>query len=102
MKIDGNAPFVNPEQMNVQDHHEKKKDEQGNKLHPVDSVEDKLELSTDIRKLESYQKIAQEAPDVRTERVNEIKEKVDTQTYDVKAEEVAEALITGSILDELV
>ena len=101
MKIDGNAPTVNPEQLNVQDRHHKKKDVKENKVQPVDSVEDRLELSTDIRKIESYQKIAQEAPEVRTERVNELKEKVDTQTYNIKAEEVAESLITGSIVDEL-
>ena len=101
MKIDGNAPTVNPEQLNVQDRHSKKKDVKENKVQPVDSVEDRLELSTDIRKIESYQKIAQEAPEVRTERVNELKEKVDTQTYNIKAEEVAESLITGSIVDEL-
>ncbi len=101
MKIDGNVPYVNPEQLNVQDSQQKKKNTKGNQLQSVDSGEDRLELSTDIRKIESYQKIAQEAPEVRKERVNELKEKVDTQTYDIKAEEVAESLIKGSIVDEL-
>ena len=93
--------MLNPEQLNVQDRQQTKKNAKENKLQPVDSGKDRLELSTDTRKIESYQKIAQEAPEVRTERVNELKEKVDTQTYDIKAEEVAESLITGSIVDEL-
>jgi negative regulator of flagellin synthesis FlgM len=100
MRIDGNDPLVNSQlklQTNDQQQAER---EQSKAVEPINQVRDRLEFSAESRDFQRYEKKVQEAPEVRAERIAEIMRKVQTGTYNIKAEKVAEALITGSIVDE--
>lgn len=101
MKIDGNNPLINTDAMIRNDDQSAKK-QQDSHAGRADSPRDRVELSTDAKRLEFYEKTALETPDIRTDRVNEIRERLETETYDIKAEEVAEALIRGNFIDESV
>ena len=100
MKIDGNQHLTDLEMLKVRENEQKRDHSSSKTGQQGQSGNDRLEISTAARQLEHYQQVVQEAPDIRSERVDAIKEKLDTQTYNVTAEEIADALITGSLLDK--
>lgn len=98
MRIDG----TNPLNALVEAQHQNEKAESGEdqRVDQSNQGRDRLELSTDSRNLRPLVEKAKEAPDVRSERVAEISRQLDNGTYNIRAERVADALITGSILSE--
>lgn len=96
MKIDGNNPYILPEVQNPQ------RDNPGHPGKTQDSTaqRDRLEFSVAGKELQSLTQKAVEASVVRAERIAEIKLQVDAGTYNIKAREIAEAIITGSLVDE--
>jgi flagellar biosynthesis anti-sigma factor FlgM len=101
MRIDGNDPLVNAQLKLQTDGQKEAEREQSKPLEPVNRVSDRLEFSAESRQVHGYEKKVQEAPEVRAERIAEITRQIETGTYNIKAEKVAEAIITGSIVDEL-
>jgi flagellar biosynthesis anti-sigma factor FlgM len=99
MRIDGNDPLANA-QLKLQTEGQRQAErEQSKVVEPINRVRDRLEFSAESR-LHGYEKKVQEAPEVRAERIAEIMRKIDNGTYNIKAEKIAEAIITGSIVDE--
>lgn len=97
MKIDGTSQFVNSE-FNVQkgeEHVDRQK-----KVEQPQEIRDRLEFSVSSRELERLRQKVYEAPEIRSERVAEIKRQLEAGTYNIKAEKVAEAMITGGLIDE--
>ena len=62
---------------------------------------DKVQLSDRSREIARAREAVESAPEVRSEKVARIKSALQTGTYNVKAEKVAEAVIRGMI-DETV
>jgi negative regulator of flagellin synthesis FlgM len=62
-------------------------------------VQDRLEFSSAARNFEELVEKAVSAPEVRAERVAEIKEALESGNYSVKADQVADAIIKGSLID---
>jgi len=58
-----------------------------------DASEDRVEISTKAFDLNALQAAAMQAPDVRTGKVADIKNRVDNNTYKISYEELAERLI---------
>ena len=99
MKIDGNNLFLN------QDYGVQKEDSA--QRHAKQQVEesrnpDRLELSVAGRELQNVARKTEVQTTVRTEKVAEIKQQLAAGTYNIKAEEIAEAVITGSLVNELI
>ena len=101
MKIEGNSPYLRPDfesrqrETVAQQQEEQKAQEQ-------QSRQDRLELSITGRELQQLTQTAAESSVVRTERVAEIQAQIEAGTYNIKAEEIAEAIITGHLLDKSV
>ncbi|MEW5722979.1 MAG: flagellar biosynthesis anti-sigma factor FlgM [Thermodesulfobacteriota bacterium] len=62
---------------------------------------DRVQLSERSREIARVRELVNAAPEVRTDKVAEIKARLKAGTYDVKAEKVADALIKHT-LDETV
>lgn len=101
MKINGNDPFVNSRLQVQQQEQKHEEQQQSEKVRQLNGVQDRLEFSAGTRELQGYLKKANEAPEVRAERIAEISRQLEAGTYNIKAEKVAEAIITGSLLDDL-
>lgn len=63
-------------------------------------IQDRVEL-TGSQKIEELVEQVKLAPEIRAEKVQQVSRQVRTGSYGIKAEEIAESIITGSILDEL-
>lgn len=98
MKIDGESQFVNSE-LKVQKS-EECVDPQQKKDGQPEKICDYLEFSVVSREFQQLREREHEAPGIRTERVAEMKQQLETGTYNIKAEKIAEAIITGGLIDE--
>ncbi len=54
---------------------------------------DKLEISSEARDFQAILNAIKSTPDIREEKVNEIKSKIESGTYNVSAKDVVEKLI---------
>ena len=98
MKIEGNLHFIDAS-------HRVQKEEtsierQNARVSKSQEIEDRLEFSTSIREFQQLDKKAREAPEIRADRVAEIERELNAGTYNIKAEKVAEAMITGAIVNK--
>ena len=62
---------------------------------------DRLELSVRTREMSHLEKLVQSTPDVREDRIEEVRREIEGGTYNVKAEKIAEKMIGGNLLDEI-
>jgi negative regulator of flagellin synthesis FlgM len=98
MKIEGNLHFID---QNYRVQKEKASpDHQQARVSKTGGVEDRLEFSTSIREFQQLEKKAQEVPEIRAERVADIKRELNSGTYNIKAEKVADAMIRGAIVSK--
>ncbi len=98
MRIDGND--INLDALYKVQNDEQNSQEQKSEVQRTEQVQDRLEFSTDSRTIQPLVDQVKQAPDVRAERVAEISRQVADGTYNIRAEKVADAIITGSIVDE--
>lgn len=63
--------------------------------------QDQVELSPEAREIKAAQQALAQTPEVRTDKVEEIKGRIASGTYEVRGEEVAEKIIARSIVDRL-
>ncbi len=82
----------------VQNNEQRQGAQEQRQVEQSNSQRDRLEFSTDSRNVQSLVKNAGEAPEVRAERVDQIRNEIDNGTYNIRAERVAEAIITGRIV----
>jgi negative regulator of flagellin synthesis FlgM len=97
MKIEGSLHFIDPSHRVQKE--ETSTDHQNARVPSTQQVEDRLEFSTSIREFQQLDKKAREAPEIRADRVAEIERELNSGTYNIKAEKVAEAMITGAIVN---
>jgi negative regulator of flagellin synthesis FlgM len=62
---------------------------------------DRLEISARSREISHLNELIQSTPDVREEKVEQIRRELEGGTYNVKAEKIAEKIIGGNLLDEV-
>jgi len=98
MKIEGSLHFIDPSHRVQKE--ETSTDRQNARVPNTQQVEDRLEFSTSIREFQQLDKKAREAPEIRADRVAEIERELNSGTYNIKAEKVAEAMITGAIVNK--
>jgi len=65
-------------------------------------AEEKVSLSSTAREFQRAQEAIETLPDVREEKVQELKDQIKNEKYDVNGEEVAEKMLNESLLDIIV
>ena len=62
---------------------------------------DRLDLSARSREISHLNELIQSTPDVRTDKVDQLRRELEGGTYNVKAEKIADKIIGGNSLDEV-
>jgi len=68
-------------------------------LQPEVSTEEKVSISKESRDAVMMRGIINNLPDVREDKVQELKTQIDNGTYEVKSEEIAKKIVTESLID---
>ncbi len=66
---------------------------------PADS--DRIELSVRGREIQHLDALIRSTPDVRDAKVEQVRSAIANGTYNVKAEQVADKIIGGSLVDQI-
>jgi len=61
--------------------------------------EDKVSLSSTARDIQQVEKTIEQLPDVREEKVRELKDQIETGKYNVNGEKIAGKMLSESLLD---
>ena len=80
---------------------EKVQEESGPKVGGSAAPEEKVNLSTKARDIQQLRDAVSQLPDVREDKVRELKDKVDKGAYDVNGQKIAEKMVSESLLDIL-
>lgn len=72
---------------------------QARKAEPTQDTSDQVRISTRAKEFQRAYELIAQAPDIRTEKVAPLQEAIKTGTYNVRGEQVADKLITHTILD---
>jgi len=62
---------------------------------------DRIELSVRSRDIERIDALIRSTPDVRMDKVEQVRSAIENGTYNVKAENIADKIITGNMIDEV-
>jgi negative regulator of flagellin synthesis FlgM len=62
---------------------------------------DRIELSIRSREIQQLDPLIQATPDIRTAKVEQIRSAVESGTYNVRAEMIADKIIGGNVIDEI-
>ncbi len=99
MKITDMSPKETSSQM-IQQYQKGEKNSQ-----PVENLagsavaKEKVDISAQARDIQLAKKVIADTPDVRDERVQELKAQIDRGTYKINPEKIAEKMATDSALD---
>ena len=101
MKIVGKNPSVNLEayQKNIRDRN--RVDASGKAPAKGVSKEDKVVLSPEVKRIQEAKKLLSSVPDIREEKVAQIKAQIENGTYQVEEKKLAQKMIKESLLNEL-
>ena len=80
---------------------DKVQEESGPKVGGSAAPEEKVNLSTKARDIQQLRDAVSQLPDVREDKISELKDQVDTGTYDVNGQKIAEKMVSESLLDIL-
>jgi negative regulator of flagellin synthesis FlgM len=101
MEIDGKNPLANlnsTQRIDVpQQSRRMQKPGEGAPLNDSD----RIELSVRGREIQHLDKLIQSTPDVRDAKVEQIRSAIESGTYNVKAEKIADKFLSGSLIDEV-
>jgi len=100
MEINGTNPLIGLNK-NVQRLEASQPSERPQKGSEESSVPDRIELSVRSREISHLQELIQSVPDVREWKIEQLRGEIESGTYNVKAEKIAEKIITGNLLDEI-
>jgi len=102
MEITGSNPFTRLDAYVKNVGKEKNRTQEASKEVPKGILsEDKVALSPEAKEIQEVKKILDSLPDVREDKVAEIREQIENGTYEVDSEKVAFRMIKESILNEL-
>jgi len=103
MEITGNSPFARLDAYVKINGKEKNRVQGSPKEAPKGGLsEDKVALSPEAKQIQGAKKLLDSLPDIREDKVAEIKEQIEAGTYNIDGEKIAFKMIRESILNELV
>ena len=102
MEISGKVPAIKIDAYlnNVKD--KKKTDGSSSSSPKPIQNEDKVDLSQNVRELKEAREQLDSIPDVREEKVAEIKSQLEKGTYNIDGEKIALNMMRESLIDEIV
>jgi negative regulator of flagellin synthesis FlgM len=100
MEINGNNPLIGLNK-NVQRLDAPKQAGRVQKGECAVSGADRLELSVRGLEISHLEDLIRSTPDVREERVEQVRREIESGTYNIKAEKIADKIIGGNLLDEV-
>jgi len=62
---------------------------------------DRIELSVRGREIQQLDELIRSTPDVREAKVEQIRSAIESGTYNVKAEKIADKILGGNVIDEI-
>ncbi len=102
MEIDGKNPLAglnaSLQRLDVQPQHQKvtrASEESPN------SDNDRIELSVRSREIMHLDEMIRSTPDVREAKVEQVRSAIENGTYNVKAEKIAEKILSGNVIDQI-
>jgi negative regulator of flagellin synthesis FlgM len=100
MEIDGTNPLigVNNSVQRIDASQPSERPQKGGEEH---SESDRLELSIIGREKAHLDELIRATPDVRDDKVEQVRLEIESGTYNIKAEKIAERIIGGNLLDEI-
>jgi negative regulator of flagellin synthesis FlgM len=100
MKISAKDPSVRDAYVKQISQQQKKDAASKPGVKPVEKA-DTVKISDEARELQETQKVMENIPDVRVEKVADIKNKIENGTYEIKSGKIAENMVKDSLLNEL-
>jgi negative regulator of flagellin synthesis FlgM len=100
MEIYGTNPLV-VSKNNVQRLEVSQQSERTQKSGGELSDSDRLELSVRSQEISHLNELIRSTPDIREDKVEQVRKELESGTYNVKAEKIAEKLIGGNLLDKI-
>ncbi|MBN1380248.1 MAG: flagellar biosynthesis anti-sigma factor FlgM [Deltaproteobacteria bacterium] len=64
--------------------------------------DEKVDLSAKAKDIQQIKQVIDQTPDVRADKVRELKQKVENGSYQVDSEKIAEKIVTESLIDIIV
>jgi negative regulator of flagellin synthesis FlgM len=103
MEIDGKSPLVDLSARLSRLEIQEQQPQRSQKAiqEPVRSESDRVEISVRTREFQRLDELIQSIPDVREARIEQIRQAIENGTYNVRAEQVAERIIGGALIDEI-
>ncbi len=102
MEIDGKNPLVSlnasVQRLDTLQLHQKT---QKAREESAGSDGDRIELSVQSREISHLDELIRSTPDVREAKVEQVRSAIQDGTYNVKAEKIAEKIISGSMIDQI-
>jgi negative regulator of flagellin synthesis FlgM len=103
MEINGKSPLVD---LSARLHNLEGQDQQVEQTRKADKetvkpMSDRIELSVRSRELMHLDELIRSVPDVREAKVEQVRQAIESGTYNVRAEQVAEKILGGHLIDEI-
>jgi negative regulator of flagellin synthesis FlgM len=103
MEIDGKSPLVDLSnrlsRLEIQEQQLQRFHQAGKE--PVRTDSDRVELSVRSREVQQLDQMIRSIPDIREARVEQLRQAIENGTYNVRAEQVAEKILGGTLIDEI-
>jgi len=101
MKIVGENPFVKLDAYVKNVKEKKDVEESKNKTSRDDSSDDNVVLSHKAREIQDAKRILSSSPDIREEKVAEIRKRIENGTYQIEGDKISIKMIKEALLNEL-
>ncbi|MDY6971867.1 MAG: flagellar biosynthesis anti-sigma factor FlgM [Thermodesulfobacteriota bacterium] len=101
MEITENKPLVNFEAYTKNIKDKSKIDASAEPAQREILSEDKVRLSPKAKEIQEAKKLLNSVPDVREEKVAQIREQIENGTYQIEGEKIAVKMLKESLLNEL-
>ncbi|MDR5659769.1 flagellar biosynthesis anti-sigma factor FlgM [Serpentinicella sp. ANB-PHB4] len=92
--------FNNPQLSKVMNLYNKNKSAAVDKAEGVKSKKDQVEISDKAKEFQIAMKAFKALPDIRENKVNEIKQRIETGSYNVSGQEIAEKMVQSVQIDK--
>lgn len=94
MKIDGNSPVDRKDLFNkVHEASGNQETEKKQNAEKVDAEKDKISLSGKAKEISELKAAIDQLPDVRTDKVDALRQAIDTGTYNIDARKIAQKIL---------
>lgn len=99
MKISDTGSPVNELVTKYKIHEKKMNTGQGRQVENGVNAEEKVSLSPAARDIQRAEQALRELPDVREEKIEELKQRIEAGEYEIKGDRIAEKILSESLMD---